>query len=135
MSVLVWLKHFNGLILYSVRRTQVIDDECDYYSTDSNQWLSNEDREKLRRREEELRKARHGPRRDRKITFDFAGRRVVDAEDDSARNMYSIDDEVVQQVHYGKPLDGRGTKEIVNPAIEFQPLKVSIWLSSIAWFI
>ena len=45
----------------------MIDDECDYFSTDSNQWLSKEDRDALRKREEELRAARHGSRRDRKV--------------------------------------------------------------------
>ena len=45
----------------------MIDDECDYFSTDSNQWLHKEDRDALRKREEELRAARHGSRRDRKV--------------------------------------------------------------------
>ena len=54
-------------LFYSVRRTQVIDDECDYFSTDSNQWLNKEDREALRKREEELRAARFASRKDRKV--------------------------------------------------------------------
>lgn len=106
-----------------MRRTQVIDDECDYYATDSNQWLSSEDRDKLRTREEELRQSRHGSRRDRKITFDFAGRRVIDADDDSAQNMYNMNDEVIQQVHYGKSAKNAAV-DIVNPSIQLQPPKV-----------
>ncbi|KAF6719058.1 Activating signal cointegrator 1 [Oryzias melastigma] len=62
----------------SVRRTQVLDDESDYFATESNQWLSPGEREKLRRKEEELRELRHASRKDRKITLDFAGRQVVD---------------------------------------------------------
>ena len=62
----------------SVRRTQVLDDESDYFATESNQWLSPGERDKLRRKEEELREMRHASRKDRKITLDFAGRQVVD---------------------------------------------------------
>lgn len=65
-------------IISSVRRTQVLDDESDYFATDSNQWLSPSEREKLRKKEEELREIRHASRRDRKITLDFAGRRVIE---------------------------------------------------------
>ncbi|RVE74236.1 hypothetical protein OJAV_G00020050 [Oryzias javanicus] len=62
----------------SVRRTQVLDDESDYFATESNQWLSPGEREKLKRKEEELRELRHASRKDRKITLDFAGRQVID---------------------------------------------------------
>lgn len=62
----------------SVRRTQVLDDESDYFASDSNQWLSPGEREKLRKKEEELRDLRHASRKDRKITLDFAGRQVID---------------------------------------------------------
>lgn len=66
--------HFNS----SVRRTQVLDDESDYFATESNQWLSPCEREKMRGKEEELRELRHASRKDRKITLDFAGRQVID---------------------------------------------------------
>lgn len=62
----------------SVRRTQVLDDESDYFATESNQWLSPGERDKLRKKEEELRELRHASRKDRKITLDFAGRQVID---------------------------------------------------------
>ncbi|XP_059160008.1 activating signal cointegrator 1-like [Physella acuta] len=104
----------------SVRRTQVIDDESDYFATDSNQWLSSEDREKLRKRDEELRKSRHGSRLEKKFTFDFAGRRIIETEDDSAKKMYSLEDSIVQQVHYGK-VAAQNTPEFHNK--DFQPLK------------
>lgn len=63
---------------FSVRRTQVLDDESDYFATDSNQWLSPVERETLRKREEELQELRHASRKDCKITLDFAGRRVLE---------------------------------------------------------
>ena len=52
---------------------QVIDDESDYFSVDSNKWLTEDQRKALRKREDEIREKRHGSRLNRKITFDFAG--------------------------------------------------------------
>ena len=83
-----------------MRRTQVIDDESDYFSSDS-KWLSKADREALRKREEELRSQRHASRKDRKVTLDFAGRRVLEVENDAGVNMYDVNDEVIQRVHFG----------------------------------
>ncbi|KAK3743126.1 hypothetical protein RRG08_063984 [Elysia crispata] len=122
------MKHRDKLLEFdrnSVRRTQVIDDECDYYATDANRWLSHDDREKLRLREDELRKARHGSRRDRKITFDFAGRQILDADDDSARQMYNKEDTVIQQVHYGKSHQQESSAPLVNPIYTSPPKFVS----------
>lgn len=65
----------------SERRTCVIDDEMDYFATDTNQWLSKEEREALRKRENELRELRHGMRRSQVVTLDFAGRRVINEQD------------------------------------------------------
>ena len=51
----------------------MIDDESDYFSVDSNRWLTKDQREALKKRETEIREERHGSRLNRKITFDFAG--------------------------------------------------------------
>ncbi|EDO46391.1 predicted protein [Nematostella vectensis] len=86
------IAHKNKLLEYdktSVCRTKVIDDECDYFSTDGNKWLSKKEKEQLTVKEEELRAKRHGSRRDMKITLDFAGRRVV--EENSTFDMYGQD--------------------------------------------
>lgn len=56
----------------------MIDDESDYFSTDSNQWLSNAEREVLRKKELELQELRHASQLSRKITIDFAGRKVFE---------------------------------------------------------
>ena len=114
-----------------MRRTQVIDDECDYYATDANRWLNNDDREKLRKREEELRKARHGSRRDRKITFDFAGRRILDASEDPGKEMYNSQDSVVQEVQYGKSKQSTNPVEFLNPTTAYpgtEPPQVSLFI-------
>ena len=50
----------------------------DYFSVDSNRWLSEKEREKLRSKEEGLRKIKHASRRNQSITLDFAGRKVME---------------------------------------------------------
>ena len=65
----------NRLLEYdrtSEKRTKVIDDESDYFSTDGYKWMNAEQKKKLKEREEELNQKRHGSRLDRKIDFDFA---------------------------------------------------------------
>ena len=67
----------NRLLEYdrtSEKRTKVIDDESDYFSTDAYKWMTPEQKNKLKEREKELREKRHGSRLDRKIDFDFAGK-------------------------------------------------------------
>ena len=75
------IAHKNRLIEYDksgVRRTKVIDDECDYFASDTNRWLSKKERDALKKKEEELREKRYGSRRQMKVTLDFAGRKVLD---------------------------------------------------------
>ena len=119
-----------------MKRTQVIDDESDYFSTDS-RWLSKKEKEKLSKREEDLRAKKYASRKDRKITLDFAGRQVLDAED--SVHVYDVNDSVVQEIHYGKSR-GQGDKgpqfkdgdftDLVNPAITQAPPVVSSYYLS-----
>ncbi|XP_077905021.1 activating signal cointegrator 1 isoform X4 [Ictidomys tridecemlineatus] len=77
------IKHKDKLLEFdrtSIRRTQVIDDESDYFASDSNQWLSKIERETLQKREEELRELRHASRLSKKVTIDFAGRKILEEE-------------------------------------------------------
>jgi len=62
----------------------VIDDESDYFATDSNQWLTSKQRAALRGKDAELRAKRHASRldRSRQVTLDFAGRRIVEEDQD-----------------------------------------------------
>lgn len=76
------IEHKNRLLEYdrtSERRTRVIDDNADYYSSD-NKWLTLEQREMIRKKEQELRAEQHASRRQQKVTLDFAGRQVVKEE-------------------------------------------------------
>lgn len=61
----------------SEKRTTVIDDESDYFRTNS-VWLSDEERIKLKKIEEKMKEKKYASRRDQKITIDFTGRQVVE---------------------------------------------------------
>lgn len=109
----------------SVKRTQVLDDESDYFATDSNQWLSPCERDALRKREEELRELRHASRKDRKITLDFAGRRVLDEGENLSPYLQKLDETVksITAGTFGKTpknsnsSDRQHLRELVNPNI------------------
>ncbi|XP_075874890.1 activating signal cointegrator 1 isoform X2 [Nelusetta ayraudi] len=122
-------QHKDKLLEYdrtSVRRTQVLDDESDYFASDSNQWLSPGEREKLRKKEEELRDLRHASRKDRKITLDFAGRQVLD-EGNNLNEYYKKLDDTLKAMSNdsasGSPAfptrqSGRSSsRDLVNPNI------------------
>ena len=64
----------------SAKRTQIIDDESDYFNVDNNRWLTPEQRTAMAKRKEEVQQEKHKSRLDRKITFDFAGRKVIEEE-------------------------------------------------------
>ncbi|XP_047437437.1 activating signal cointegrator 1 [Mugil cephalus] len=121
------VQHKEKLLEYdrnSVRRTQVLDDESDYFATESNQWLSPGEREKLRKKEEELRELRHASRKDRKITLDFAGRQVID-EGNNLNEYYNKLDETLKAMNSDSKspvsFERRGERqtlgELVNPNI------------------
>ncbi|KAG7483275.1 activating signal cointegrator 1 [Solea senegalensis] len=123
------VQHKDKLLEYdknSVRRTQVLDDESDYFATESNQWLLPGEREKLRKKEEELRTLRHASRKDRKITLDFAGRQVID-EGNNLNEYYNKLDETLKvmssdtmsnsQVSSGRRGGKQSLGELVNPNI------------------
>ena len=103
---------------FSVRRTQVIDDESDYFAT-NNKWISTKERDALQQRKDQLHNQKHASRLDKKFTLDFAGRRVI--EDGETVNMYDGKDAVVQAVNFGNPSSMRvGIGEessLINPTI------------------
>lgn len=66
------------IYFFSARRTEVIDDENDYYQSSNSVWLSSAEREKMQKREEEIRNAKYPSRLTQKVTLDFAGREIVE---------------------------------------------------------
>jgi len=96
-------------LIYSARRTKVIDDESDYYQSNSI-WLSHDERKKLQKREEEALARKHVSRLDKKVTIDFMGRVAV--EEDQAINLQSEDlDETMSYDDFENPN--------ICPTIEF----------------
>ncbi|KAK3746751.1 hypothetical protein QZH41_003564 [Actinostola sp. cb2023] len=98
------VEHKNKLLEFdksSARRTRVIDDECDYFSTNSSKWLSEKERGTLKHKEQELLEKRHESRRNIKVTLDFAGRKVV--EDSDVIDVYEMDPEI--------PMCGNNTED------------------------
>jgi len=74
------IDHKNKLLDYdrtSAKRTQVIDDESDYFNTNS-KWLNSNQRELLEKKQEEIREKRFGSKIGKTFTLDFAGRKVID---------------------------------------------------------
>uniref|UniRef100_A0A8B9ZCT5 Activating signal cointegrator 1 n=1 Tax=Buteo japonicus TaxID=224669 RepID=A0A8B9ZCT5_9AVES len=120
------VKHKDKLLEFdrtSVRRTQVIDDESDYFATDSNQWLSKQEREALQKKEQELRELRHASRLTKKITIDFAGRQILE-EDDSMAEYHSKLDETIEAINCGmlsKPAGSPEAKMTLNSGVLVNP--------------
>ncbi|KAG5328821.1 TRIP4 protein, partial [Acromyrmex heyeri] len=109
----IFLKIFYTLIvikiIYSARRTKVIDDESDYYQSNSI-WLSHDERKKLQKQEEEELARKHASRLDRKVAIDFMGRVIVD--EDQSINLQS--EELDETISYD---DFENTN--ICPTIEF----------------
>lgn len=55
------------------------DDETDYYSSETNTWLSTKEKESLKLKEEAILAAREEKEKQRRVTIDIAGRRVVES--------------------------------------------------------
>lgn len=111
------IAHKNRLIEYDksgVRRTKVIDDECDYFASDSNRWLSKNERDALRKKEDELREKRHGSRREMKVTLDFAGRKVIDEGEPEIDYSVNSDAAVLASGFYSTDKNS-GQQRVANP--------------------
>lgn len=77
----------------SEKRTTVIDDESDYFRTNS-VWLSEEERTKLKKIEEKMKEKKYASRRDQKITIDFGGRQIIEEPTISTE----FEDEVLNEI-------------------------------------
>ena len=57
----------------------MIDDQADYYNM--NQWISSDDREKFMKKQEEFDRLKNEKSKKSKLSFDFAGRSIILADD------------------------------------------------------
>lgn len=94
------IEHKNKLINFdrnSAKRTQVIDDESDYFNSGS-KWLSKRQQANLREKEQELYEKRFGSRLKQKVTFDFAGRSVLsEKEEPNFEKSYSEAEKILRE--------------------------------------
>ncbi|KAL0820181.1 hypothetical protein ABMA28_006106 [Loxostege sticticalis] len=93
------LNHRNRLLEYdrtSERRTRVTDDDSDYFSAGS-VWLNPAEKDKLEKYQQSLHEKKHASRLTKKMTFDFAGRQVV--EDNTID--YDVDEDKIRELSGG----------------------------------
>jgi len=76
----------------SAHHAHVIDDQMDYYETD-HRWMSKEERDAVRKEQEEKEKAEEEARNKITISFDLAGRKIVHENDRKA-----IDDQALKKL-------------------------------------
>lgn len=122
-NLLKAIEHKNKLLEYdrtSERRTRVIDDNSDYYSSD-NKWLTPEQRELVRRKEAELKAEQEASRRRHKVTLDFAGRQVLASQEEEATMQSLIQRFMAPLVEGG--VNDRACREVeathfVDPALD-----------------
>lgn len=77
----------NRLVEYdrnAAERTVVIDDQSDYYEVEGNAWISEEEKQLLRKKQEEIAEADRARRNKVVVTFDLVGRKVVMTEQEAA---------------------------------------------------
>lgn len=113
----------------SEKRTKVIDDESDYFSVDAYKWMTEDQKKKFKAKEQEINSKKHGSRLDRKLTFDFAGRRIV--ENFEAKDTVFDEHEFLQSLKDGD-LTGEDT---LNPYLNVPRPKLvedPAWMEGVA---
>lgn len=107
----------------SARRTEIIDDELDYFKNNS-VWLSQEEKEKLKKLEKELEEKKHESRWHKAVTVDLFSREIIQKEDNISELEAKIYEEVLnmdarpQDTYYD--FQDTANAEIDFPLIEFQ---------------
>ncbi|CAK7343658.1 unnamed protein product [Dovyalis caffra] len=101
----------------SAARTSVIDDQSDYCEMEGNNWLSQEEKQLLRKKQEEIEEAERAKRNKVVVTFDLVGRKVLLNEDEvseleSENRILRPPDEGKRDVNRIKP----------NPSLRIQPI-------------
>ncbi|ESW27310.1 hypothetical protein PHAVU_003G190700 [Phaseolus vulgaris] len=106
----------------SAARTTVIDDQSDYYEIDGNSWLSKEEKELLKKKQEEMEEAERAKRNRVVVTFDLVGRKVLVNKDEVS--------ELQSENRILRPRDEREVNRIKpNPTLKFQPVFVDLGFS------
>ncbi|KAL2244238.1 activating signal cointegrator 1 [Sesamum indicum] len=99
----------------SAARTTVIDDQSDYYEIEGNSWLSNEEKELLRKKREELEEAERAKRSKVVMTFDLLGRKVLLNKDEASEEMQN-------RILLRPPDEREEIRVKPNPNLKVQPI-------------
>ncbi|KAL4362065.1 hypothetical protein GQ457_04G016400 [Hibiscus cannabinus] len=100
-------------------RTTVIDDQSDYYEIEGNSWLSKEEKELLKKKQEEIEEAERLKRSKVVVTFDLVGRKVLLNEDEVSE--LESENRILL-----RPPDEREANRIKpNPNLKLQPVFVN----------
>uniref|UniRef100_A0A023F9G0 Putative activating signal cointegrator 1-like protein n=1 Tax=Triatoma infestans TaxID=30076 RepID=A0A023F9G0_TRIIF len=120
----------------SESRTKVIDDQSDYFSTNS-VWLTKEQKEELKRKEEELLAIKHS--RTKNLILDFTGRCLIDDDfkklNDEMTLLQEVSDymEKSNPTHFNDNIDPNCT-DIIEPVYEATSVREklfgTIWKTS-----
>ncbi|XP_075981685.1 activating signal cointegrator 1 [Anticarsia gemmatalis] len=89
------MSHRNRLLEYdrtSERRTRVTDDDSDYFNAGS-VWLNAKEQEKLDKYQQQLHDKKHGSRLNKKMTFDFGGRQIIEE-----KTIAEPDEELISEI-------------------------------------
>lgn len=99
----------------SAARTAVIDDQSDYYEIEGNSWLSNEEKELIKKKQEEIEEAERAKRNKVVVTFDLVGRKVLLNKDEVSG--LEMENRIL------RPPDEREANRIKpNPTVRIQPI-------------
>ena len=114
--------------IFSIKRTRVIDDENDYFTTTGNKWLNEEEKKLLQKKGDEQRARRFASRLGPcKVTFDFANKRIFEVEPE---NYDATEDSAVMAANFGT--GGRNEKnideEVPRTGFESLDLKAEVGL-------
>ncbi|XP_042496110.1 activating signal cointegrator 1 [Macadamia integrifolia] len=95
-------------------RTTVIDDQSDYYEFEGNSWLSKEEKDLLKKKQQEIDEAESARRSKVVVTFDLVGRKILMNKDDAS--------ELESENRILRPVDEREANRIKpNPTARVQP--------------
>lgn len=106
----------------SARRTEIIDDELDYFKNNS-VWLTETEREKLTQLEKQLMEEKHASRTKKAIKVDLVNRQLVEKPDDFDEYEAKIFEEVLRAED--EKQDYIDYTEAVNVEIEFPSVDFS----------
>lgn len=108
----------------SARRTEVIDDESDYFKN-NNVWLSDAEKKKLEALEKELQEKKHESRRQKTVTVDIFNRQIVEKPDDFEKFQERIYQEVLDLQNSSREEFILDYSEHVNVEIDFPVIEFS----------